>query len=448
MNIPNANALIWKRRWAAIVAAALSLVVALGFAMPTQASAAQENAGLAAGSAQLTAQEDITLTNPDWMDLWAGDTSYKNLSWFLNGTYRSNLKVTKVASSNSAALKVNQVDKNQQVSSYEICPVKAGKSTLTVTLVQNGTTKVLSETYTVKTFTNGIASITFNGESLEKPTSAAAITSTSRFNFKGTSGTINVKAANGWSLMSIYGHFFNPNSAMSSSLEITNNKAFTIPKGCQASISIGLYNSTSGDSFTYSLNVYREPPLQLAKATYFVGYPKVSTVRYSVLNGEASKIEIVSVKSSKPGVLKATKSNDLFNIKLQAKKAGKSKLTIKYNYEGKTYTTSAQCTVSKQYPLKSVSVNGKKVNLKKNCLSYFPSKYKKGKAKVKVTAAKGWKVKSLQYCNDLISSSAKTKKIKNGASVKTENGKISEVIVTLKKGKQTFTYRLYFDRQS
>ena len=432
-----------KGRLWALVAAAVSLAVALGFATPTQASAAEGGTVLAAGSAQVTTQEDVTMVNPDWVTLWAGDQERSTVSRFLMYT-DSDLEVTNVQSSNSAVLKVSKLDSQKKTWSYEVSPLKVGKAKLSVTLTQNGASKTISETYVVKAYPNPITSITFNGESLTVPTAKAPFSTGYYFGFKGTSATLNMKVASGWEItyMSVYTH---NQGASGKSVDITNGKAFDIPKGSQGSVNVNLYNSASSENVSYYLNVYRDMPLTLvAKPTYYIGYPKVSGLQIKSLYGNFDDIKVVSVKSSNSSVI-TVKKNKLFSkVKVQAKKAGKSKITVKYTYKGKTYTATAQCTASKDYPVKSVSVNGKSLNLKKNCGGYWPKAYKKNTAKIKITAAKGWKVKSIRSYAGY--SDPKGKKVKNGASIKTPKGQATSVVATLKKGKTTYTYHWYFDR--
>ena len=180
----------------AIVAAAFALAVALGMAAPAQAVAAQGSNELAAGSAQVATQGDFAMANPEWTSIWAGDTAYTGLYQYTNGI-TDGIQITKVTSSNSAVLKVKKLDSYKQLSSYEVYPLKAGKAKLSVTYKQNGATKTISETYTVKTFTNGFKSIKLNGESLTVPTSKKADSSGRYYCFTGTSAKVNVTTANG-----------------------------------------------------------------------------------------------------------------------------------------------------------------------------------------------------------------------------------------------------------
>ena len=104
--------------------------------------------------------------------------------------------------------------------------------------------------------------------------------------------------------------------------------------------------------------------------------------------------KILSVKSSRPGIIKAHReSSNIYDNYLEPLKAGKSKITVKYKYEGKTSTISATFTVKKYpNPLTSVTVDGKARNLKANPYYLDINKYKGTKPLVKVKLAKGWKI--------------------------------------------------------
>ena len=429
--------------WAALAAVALSLVVALGFAAPTQASAADGSAGLAAGSVQVTTQDDVEMMNPDWVSLWVNSKETSTVGMFLMNV-SNDTKVTKVVTSDSSVLKVTKLDSDNKAWSYEVLPLKVGKATLSVTVSQGGVTKILSETYAVKLHPNAFTSITFNGKSLTVPTSKAPITASRIFEFKGTKAKVDVKAASGWTVSSISGHMYK-NGTSGTSIGLTNGKEFTIPKGQQCHIFIDLYNATTYEYVSYDVDVYRDQPLTMdAKTTYYIGYPKVSMPHFKIIYGGVNDITVLSVKSSAPAIIKAKKNKRFNKVQLRAMKPGKSKITIKYQFEGKTYTTSAMSTASKDFPVKAAFANGKSLSLKKYCSAYYPKTYKKNTAKVKITPAKGWKVKSLVCYSGY--SDIKGKKVKNGATVKTPQGQATTVVATLKKGKSTYEYRWYFDR--
>ena len=77
------------------------------------------------------------------------------------------------------------------------------------------------------------------------------------------------------------------------------------------------------------------------------------------------------------------------------KKSGKTKLSVKYKYKGKTSTKKLTVTV-KEYPnaIQSITINGKNVPLTGEKAFRYEKKYSKKKTKVnvKVVPAKGWKI--------------------------------------------------------
>ncbi len=158
--------------------------------------------------------------------------------------------------------------------------------------------------------------------------------------------------------------------------------------------------------------------------------------------------KLLSIKSSKPGVIRAEKDSeydDLYSGTLMPVKLGKSKITVKYKYQGKTYTTSAVCTVKKYpNPFKFIKVNGKKINLKDNLFSYNVDHFKKTRVKVQYSLSKGWKVtRAYTYGKNysLVS-------VKNGSTVKVPKRTEWTCIfleVTNKKG-ETMQYSLRFRR--
>ena len=67
------------------------------------------------------------------------------------------------------------------------------------------------------------------------------------------------------------------------------------------------------------------------------------------------------------------------------------------------------------------------------------------KLKVKVKTKKGWKLKKMSYYN---ANTGKTKKLKNGGSVKLNYNADSAVIIKAKKKKKSATYTLHVFRSS
>ena len=443
----------------AIVIAFLAAVAISAFA-PThvwgidRAYAADDSNALTVGNIRVSAQSAIQLTEKN---LWTGNTNDVFLETYFEddiyGVYEE-MKIVKVTSSNAAVLKVS--GSGSLVSGYDVYPVKAGTAKLTVTYKLNGEKSTVSKTYTVNDYESGIESMSLNGNGIAVLSANNPSTEGYYFQFKGAKAKLNITVADGWSLGKIRGKLTGTSKSKASKSQlkkaqkelrsIQNEQAFTIPAGTSANIFINVKNP-EGKSFPYTLHVVRFPPLQLYNVTsedlenglLFINHPKtvqVDYVGYIASQNKYKGLKTVSVKSSNPKAIKVLKNANPRKIKLQAKKAGSSTITVKYTWQGRTYTTSAKY-ISQTYPLKSIAVNGKKLNLAKESSGYTFSKFSKSSATIKATPAKGWKLKS-------ITSSGKT--LKNGGSLKTPKGKSTQAYIVLAKGKYTFGYYIYFSR--
>jgi len=105
-------------------------------------------------------------------------------------------------------------------------------------------------------------------------------------------------------------------------------------------------------------------------------------------------IKILSVKSSKPDVLKAENTQYPGNFSLEPLKPGKSKVTVTYRASGKTASVSATYTV-KKFPkvFATLKVNGQKVQPIPGCNNRYQfENYKKNSATITFKVKKGWKV--------------------------------------------------------
>ena len=132
-------------------------------------------------------------------------------------------------------------------------------------------------------------------------------------------------------------------------------------------------------------------------------------------------IKIISVKSSKPRIIKITKNenptkiNDYQMIPL---KAGKSTISVKFKTGKKTYTASGVYTVKKYpNPFEYIKLNGQKIDLKKFQYSYSPEAYAKSKAKISVKLKKGWKFEKWEKI-DFATGAYTSPKTMNGKSFK------------------------------
>ncbi len=431
----------WKGMpWALVAAVALAFLMAMG-AAPTQAQAAQSEEALAAGSVQVTTQDKGIASLVDRDDLWAGNKNNDGLYNFVTWDAARLTNVT-VTSSNPSVLKVEKLDSTKNLGSYNIVPLKVGKAKLTVKFKDEETNQkdTISRTYTVKAFSDGVASMKLNNTALPVPTSKSSRTEFDVYNYTGTTTKLTVATKNGWAVTWMSGEIEKVSNGTSKSIEVENGKSFTIPKGYEGYIDVSLYKESTDEYFDYRVRVYRNGPIVADKGSIFIGHP---TMPYLFWNGvDAYTAKVISVKSSKPGVIKATfkKNKGVNKITLSAKKAGTSKITIKYKVGNKTYTTKANYTAV-TFPLASVKVNGKAINLKKNESGITYNRYAKSNARVNAKAGKGWKLlKITTWVN------GKEKKLKNGAKIATKKNTSVTVAIHLKKGKMTYTYFIEFSR--
>ena len=420
-----------QRVWAAIAAGVLAaaLAFAFGLAAPAQAHAAQDNGSLKVGAISTQAAPKFYTGQ----ELYAGD--HASDMWRFVENWNYDAQVTKVASNNVKVIKVKKLDSFKDLSSYEVYPLKAGKAKISITYKLKGKTKTIKGTVTVKTCPAAFKSMKLNGKVLTIPTPKKGYTSNNLYGFTGTAATFELKLAEGWEADYLNGYFYKSDGGgKDKDFAITSGKKFTIPKKYQGSINLTVHDANWEHYFYYTLYIYRTKPITLAKATYYIGHPKTTMPIYDVINQDGLKAQVVSVKSSKPSVLKITKGSKFEKIKVQAKKAGTAKLTVKYKVDGRTYSSTATCKAAK-FPLKSVTLNGKSLNTTKSGYGYYDPKFNKSTVKVKFTPISGWKVSSIKYY-----AKGKTKSIKNGASVTKPKNTMVRVLANFKKGKQSFAY--------
>lgn len=198
--------------------------------------------------------------------------------------------------------------------------------------------------------------------------------------------------------------------------------------------------ASAGETFAAS-----NAPAKLKAGTLWLGDEVYGGVDYETVR---DGVKLVSVKSSKPSVIRAMKdsdSNEFYANTIMPVKLGKSKITVTYKYKGKKYTTSATYTVKKYpNPFKSIKVNGNKIDLKANRYSYNVEKFKKSRVKVQFSLASGWKLtRGYTYGKDY-----SLVPVKNGSTVKVPKGDEWTCIfleVTNRKG-ETMQYSLRFRR--
>ena len=181
---------------------------------------------------------------------------------------------------------------------------------------------------------------------------------------------------------------------------------------------------------------------------------------YDKNDKDAPDAEITSVKSSKKSVIKVIKHTDKDSrgnkytmFWLEAKKAGKATITVKYKTpSGKTGTLKKTIRVKKYpKPVKSLKVNGKTVKVSDNKYFFFQKTSKKS-VKVKMTPKKGWKIMSVNAVaftkNDNTKKiSVKKTQIKNGKAISfPKKYKELNLDVEMTNGKDTITYTVFFNR--
>lgn len=198
-------------------------------------------------------------------------------------------------------------------------------------------------------------------------------------------------------------------------------------------------------------------PVKLDKKTYWVGEESWGSAPVLPTGNNWDAVDnakLVSVKSSKSSVLKAVKDgNDLYGYYLMPKKAGKSKITVKYKLKGKTYTMSRTYSVKKYpNPIKALKLNGKTIKTSKNKFSLNTDGYKKTSAKIKITPNSGWKI-TLAYITLVKGDINKLKEIKpsvfkKGGSIKIPSGYNGYIFINLENSKgETFNYGVRFFRE-
>ena len=152
---------------------------------------------------------------------------------------------------------------------------------------------------------------------------------------------------------------------------------------------------------------------------------KGQTSSVTVGNNKSSKTgTVTSVKSSNKSVLKVVKttsgSDKWYEVK--AKKTGKAKLTIEFKTDsGKKKTLTKKITV-KKYPnqIKSLTLNGKKIEVSKNKYKYS-RKCSKTEATIKIKLKEGWEISDVN-ANLYNSENSKYEEVKS-AKKKVKNGK-------------------------
>jgi len=177
---------------------------------------------------------------------------------------------------------------------------------------------------------------------------------------------------------------------------------------------------------------------RLETHTYWAGAPAAYTVFTENMPDDA---KLVSIKSSKPKVLKVEKwGSGCWDSAVVPLKPGKSKVTVVYKVNKKKVTVSGTYTV-KKYPnaIKKLLVNKKPVDLKANKFEVDCKKLKSAKVTLKVTPASGWKVSNPI---EILSEGCSYKTVKNGKTVKIslKKPRVSALITLTNKLGEEFEY--------
>ncbi len=176
---------------------------------------------------------------------------------------------------------------------------------------------------------------------------------------------------------------------------------------------------------------------------------------YDSSTDDWTEATITSIKSSNKKVIsvkKNTYDGEVY-FTTKCKKAGKSKITVKYKTPaGKTGKITKTFRV-KKYPneIKSLVINGDKVNISKNKFEYQDFS-KKTSVSIKAALKSGWKIRdiySVYYDKNWKDKKVKvTKKmIKNGTKISFPKKYIGlDVTLYLEKGDDEITYDVFFGR--
>lgn len=179
----------------------------------------------------------------------------------------------------------------------------------------------------------------------------------------------------------------------------------------------------------------------IVKETLYTGMGEY----YIKINNWTYEEEIISVTSSDSSVIEVREKR---YRGVQVKGVGQAKIKIKYKLNGNTRTISANFTV-KEYPkpIKSVTINGKKVNLRKDTLVRYrydlPDLDKKSSIKINMKPASGWTVNGIKayYYNVEKESKHYNLTVKNNKTFTIKKRCEAVVTYTLKNKKGTkFTY--------
>lgn len=169
-------------------------------------------------------------------------------------------------------------------------------------------------------------------------------------------------------------------------------------------------------------------------------------------NTNGDDATVTSVKSSNSKVIKVIKSkyDGTTYYDLKYKKAGKAKVTVKFKTPSGKVIKKTKTIKVKKYPnhIKSITINGKSVSVKKHKYEY-EKKFTGTKAAIKFKAQNGWKISYADISmydqdadKDVTVKSAKTK-VKKGKSISfPKEYDFMNIWVEMTKGDKYITYQM------
>lgn len=159
-----------------------------------------------------------------------------------------NAKVISVKSSKPSVLSADKW--GSTIYDMAVFPEGIGKSKVTVKYKVGKKTYTISGTYTVKKFPTVFSTLKVNGKKIR-----SSDTKNLYFieNYKKTSATLTFKAKSPWKVLNADLHILETEKRS----EVTSGKAFKIPKGKDAEVSIYLRNKKTGDDIRIAIDFRR-----------------------------------------------------------------------------------------------------------------------------------------------------------------------------------------------
>lgn len=179
-------------------------------------------------------------------------------------------------------------------------------------------------------------------------------------------------------------------------------------------------------------------------------------IYFGVYDANENMGDITSIASSNNGVLSAQKEvyDDFTYYYVKGVTAGTATLTVNFNTSSGAQSLSQNILV-KKYPkqIKSLKVNGKKVNTNKNKFFYAKKvSKKKTKVNIKMALKKGWKITNVSATRWTKNGEPKNFKVSKSAIKKGKAIKFSKkytgmyINVEMKKGSDIINYEFNFYR--